>query len=305
MSAESADAAAPVLVVGATGHVGARVVDELVARGRKVRALVRPATDASTLHARGVEIARGDMLDPESLVAAMDGADAVITTAAGYTGSNKNATEIDTVGNANLAAAAHTTGVRRFVLTSILTSDRTPDVPHFWHKKLAEDELERLGVAFVALRPGAFLDQIATLAGNPIDKGRIIWMGSTRTPLTFVLTDDLADYLAAAVDADLRRGERIDIGWNRPVSIGETAELLGTAAGRRIRVLALPPLLTRAAGVLAGPFMPMVKDMAAMFRWFDTGNYIADTSRQTEVFGPAPVAEDAIERLARQLLTDR
>jgi uncharacterized protein YbjT (DUF2867 family) len=135
------------------------VVDRLLARGRRVRALVRPTTDASRLAGRGVEIARGDMLDPDSLVAAMTGADAVVTTAAGYTRGGRGAHDTDTAGNAHLARAAQRTGVRRFVLTSILTCDQTPGVPHFWHKKLAEDELERLGVPFVALRPGAFLDR--------------------------------------------------------------------------------------------------------------------------------------------------
>src|SRR5437763_5471542 len=77
------------------------------------------------------------MLDVVSLLAAMNGSDAVITTAAGYTRGGKNADDIDTIGNANLAEAAHRTGIRRFVLTSILTSDQTPQVPHFWHKKQA------------------------------------------------------------------------------------------------------------------------------------------------------------------------
>src|SRR5215210_1517462 len=154
----------PVLVVGATGSLGSKVVDELLKRGKNVRALVRPTTDASRLESRGVEIARGDMLDLDSLVAAMNGADAVIATAAGYTRGGKNANDIDTVGNANLAEAAHRAGIRRFVLTS----DQTPDVPHFWHKKVAEDELEQLGVPFLALRPGAFVDQIASMAGDPI-----------------------------------------------------------------------------------------------------------------------------------------
>ena len=116
----------PVLVVGATGSLGGKVVDELLKRGKMVRALVRPTTDASRLESRGVEIARGDMLDLDSLVAAMNDADAVITTAAGYTRGGKNAHDIDTVGNTNLAEAAHRAGIRRFVLTSILTSDQTP-----------------------------------------------------------------------------------------------------------------------------------------------------------------------------------
>src|SRR3954467_3395202 len=119
----------PVLVVGATGSLGGKVVDELLKRGKNVRALVRPATDATRLEGRGVEIARGDMLDLDSLVAAMQGADAVISTAAGYTRGGRDADDIDTRGNANLAEAASRTGVRRFVLTSILTSDQTPGVP--------------------------------------------------------------------------------------------------------------------------------------------------------------------------------
>src|SRR5829696_6508856 len=150
----------PVLVVGETGFLGGKVVDELLDRGKSVRALVRSTTDASRLEGRGVEIARGDMLDVDSLVAAMNGADVVITTAAGYTRGGKNANDIDTIGNANLTEAAHRTGIRRFVLTSILTCDQTPDVPHFWHKRLMEDRLQALGVPFVALRPGAFLDQV-------------------------------------------------------------------------------------------------------------------------------------------------
>src|SRR5688500_13891022 len=47
----------PVLVVGATGSLGGKVVDELLNRGKSVRALVRSTTDASRLESRGVEIA--------------------------------------------------------------------------------------------------------------------------------------------------------------------------------------------------------------------------------------------------------
>ena len=166
-----------VLVVGGTGHLGGLVVDELLARGKTVRALVRPATDPSRLEAKGVQIARGDMLDLDSLVAAMTGADAVITTAAGYTRRSKQARGIDTTGNANLAEAAARAGVRRFVLTSILTSDQTPQVSHFWHKKLAEDALAENDVPFVALRPGAFLDQVTSMSGDPFEKRRLVWFG--------------------------------------------------------------------------------------------------------------------------------
>jgi uncharacterized protein YbjT (DUF2867 family) len=292
----------PVLVVGGTGMLGGQVATELLSRGRRVRALVRPTSDATHLERAGAEIARGDMMDPASLLKAMDGADAVISTAAGYTRHSKGDTdEIDTIGNRNLADAASRSGVRRFVLTSILTCDQTPQIPHFWHKKLAEDRLEELGVPFVSLRPGAFLDLITRMAGDPLAKRRLMWFGSPTIPLSFVLTQDLADNLADAVDAPGVDGQRIDIGWDRPVSMQEIAQISGRLLGQQIRVRTIPAGLINAAGAVVGKFNPMVKDLTAMTRWFQTGQYVADPIRQREVFGQVPTAEDAIARFVRSL----
>lgn len=184
-------------------------------------------------------------------------------------------------------------------MTSILTCDQTPQVPHFWHKKLAEDRLEELGVPVVSLRPGAFLDMIARMGGDPFAKRRLTWFGSPTIPLTFVLTEDLASNLADAVDAPGVDGQRIDIGWDRPVSMQEIAQISGQLLGQQIRVRTIPAGLINTAGAVAGRFNPMVKDMAAMMRWFQTGRYVADPTRQREVFGQVPTAEDAIARLIR------
>jgi len=242
------------------------------------------------------------MMDPASLLDAMDSADAVVSTAAGYTRHSKGDTnEIDTIGNRNLADAASRVGVRRFVLTSILTCDQTPQVPHFWHKKLAEDRLEELGVPFVALRPGAFLDMIVRMGGDPFAKRRLMWFGSPKIPLTFVLTQDLAGYLAEAVDAPGVDGQRIDIGWDRPVSMQDIAQISGQLLTQQIRVRTIPAGVINAAGAVVGRFSSTVNDMAAMMRWFQTGRYVADPSRQREVFGQLPTPEEAIARLLGSL----
>src|SRR5438046_9627486 len=96
------------LVVGGTGDLGGRVVDALLERGKRVRALVREGTDPSRLAAKGVEIARGDMLDPASLERAMTGSNAVVTSAAGYTRRRKGDSleKVDDLGNRNLIEAA-------------------------------------------------------------------------------------------------------------------------------------------------------------------------------------------------------
>ncbi|MFI5368323.1 MAG: SDR family oxidoreductase [Spirochaetia bacterium] len=74
----------PVLVVGATGFLGQKVVRALVGRGKSVRALVRDGTDPGPLRDLGVEIVRGNMLDAPSLDRALEGAAALVTTAIGY-----------------------------------------------------------------------------------------------------------------------------------------------------------------------------------------------------------------------------
>ena len=175
-------------------------------------------------------------------------------------------------------------------------------MPHFWHKKLAEDRLEQAGVPFVSLRPGAFLDMLTKIGrGDPFAKRRLMWLGDPTIPLTFVLTSDLAGYLADAVDAPGVDGQRIDIGWDRPVSMREVAGISGDLLGQPVKVRAVPSGVINVAGAVVGRFNPGVKDLSAMLRWFRTGRYCADPTRQGEVFGPVPTAEDAIARLIRQL----
>jgi uncharacterized protein YbjT (DUF2867 family) len=142
---------------------------------------------------------------------------------------------------------------------------------------------------------------VTRAGGDPFAKGRLMWFGSRSVPLTFVLTADLAGYLADAVDAPVVDGERIEIGWDRPVSIREIAQISGRLLGREMRVRSIPSRLLDTAAAVVGRFNPMVKDMDAMLHWFQTGSYVADTTRQAEVFGPVPTAEDAIARLITKL----
>lgn len=288
----------PVLVVGATGFLGRQVVDALLGRGRSVRALARPSSDTTALEARGVEIVRGDMLDPASLRAAMSGADAAVSSAVGYTRRRTGSTvDTDTVGNRNLADAAAATGLRRFVFTGILASEQAPEVPHFRDKTEAETHLRRLGVPYVSVRPGAFLDQVmATTPGHGPASGRVYSFGSADVPMTWVLSADVAAALAAAVDAEVTSGEHVDLGWDRPVTMRQVAALSAAQLGQPVRVRHLPWGLLNAVLRLLGPLDARVEDTRAMFAFFQTGRFVADTTRQAQVLGPVPTAENAVAR---------
>ncbi len=67
-----------VLVTGATGFIGAALAERLAARGDEVRALVRATSRTAALERLGAELARGDVCDPSTLTAAVDGCDVVV-----------------------------------------------------------------------------------------------------------------------------------------------------------------------------------------------------------------------------------
>jgi dihydroflavonol-4-reductase len=110
-----------VLVTGATGFVGSNVAAALAARGDRVRVLRRTTSRLKALEGVPVEYAVGDILDPDSLVAAMQGCDLVFHVAAvsQYWRSGKEAVyQVNVEGTRNVVQAALATGVQRVVHTS-------------------------------------------------------------------------------------------------------------------------------------------------------------------------------------------
>lgn len=108
-----------ILVTGATGKVGSRLVQRLAQRGDQVRALVRDPSRANELRQAHVELLLGDLLEPASLAGAVRGVDAVVHCAAFFRGATpEQARSVNELGTEHLAAAARTAGVKRFVFTS-------------------------------------------------------------------------------------------------------------------------------------------------------------------------------------------
>jgi nucleoside-diphosphate-sugar epimerase len=106
------------LVTGAGGFLGQYIVEQLVARGERVRALVRRPNAA--LQALGVECILGDVRSREEVQRACQGVDTVFHTAAvaGIWGPWKHYYDTNVVGTENVVAACHKAGVRRLVFTS-------------------------------------------------------------------------------------------------------------------------------------------------------------------------------------------
>lgn len=108
-----------ILVTGATGKVGSRLAKRLAQRGDQVRALVRDPTRAADLREVRIELAAGDLLDGDSLVAAVRGIDAVVHCAAFFRGATpEQAHAVNDLGTRHLASVARAASVKRFIFTS-------------------------------------------------------------------------------------------------------------------------------------------------------------------------------------------
>lgn len=117
------------LVTGATGLLGSHICEQLRQRGKPVRALVRKSSDTKYLQSIGVELAYGDITEPASLPAAMEGVRTVYHAAArvGDWGPWHEFVAISIDGTANMIAAARKASVDRFLHVSSISSYGHPD----------------------------------------------------------------------------------------------------------------------------------------------------------------------------------
>jgi uncharacterized protein YbjT (DUF2867 family) len=142
-----------ILVTGATGTVGRQVVEQLVKRGADVRALVRDPAKAS--FPAGVDVAKGDMLDVDSLRSAFSGVSTLFLL---------NAVVPDEFTQALIALnLAREAGIERIVYLSVIHSDRYVNVPHFAGKFGVERMIEQMGFKATILRPAYFLNNDLTI----------------------------------------------------------------------------------------------------------------------------------------------
>ena len=116
------------LVTGASGFVGSHIVRQLIERGERVRALVRPQSSMRALDGLPVEVVRGDLRSTSDVRAAMRGVRRVFHAGADYRLSARNPTEIyetNVVGTENIVSALDA-DVDRLVYTSTIGTVAVP-----------------------------------------------------------------------------------------------------------------------------------------------------------------------------------
>jgi uncharacterized protein YbjT (DUF2867 family) len=238
-----------ILVTGATGLSGSLVIREFARQHAPVRALVRNRAKAHELETLPtVEVVEGDMLRPETLGPALDGADRVLMiSSARERMIQTQCVFIDT---------AKAAGVRHVVKWSGKESGIGFNPDHFrstWEHEHIEDYLEGSGLAWTHLRPSQFMQFYLPPAPTAVDvaKGELL-LPMENARLSPVAIEDVAKVAVAVLDGERHEGKSYEMTGPEALTMTEVAERISAEAGKPFRYVNITLEEKRHAWLAAG-----------------------------------------------------
>jgi dihydroflavonol-4-reductase len=319
------------LVTGASGFIGKRLVESLIARGDEVASLVRPTSDVERLKQRGANLVTGDVCRPDSLPAAVAGAD-VVYHVAGLTKANSYDAycRVNEAGVRNIVeACAKRTSPPVVILVSSLAAagpspDQRPrvesDLPqpasNYGKSKRAGElaaEARTKDLPITVIRPPIVLgggDEQSFPLFRSVKRMGVHFAGGLGRRFSIVYVDDLVGAMIAATEKGERlppspaqefgRGYYFVAGPENPL-YSELGPLVGCAMDKsNVKVLRMPQFmmwLSATCGTVAGRLTGRARYMSLdRAKEITAGNWIcsADKARRDLGFVPGAPLEQQL-----------
>jgi len=232
-----------ILVVGATGLLGARICERLRAEGQPVRALVRRTSNpdkVNVLKSLGCELAIGDLKEPAQIEAGCQGITAVISTASS-TLSRQPGDSIESVdlqGQLTLVNAARNANVRRFVFVSFL-DDLAVQYPLTQAKRSVERAMANLD--FTSIQASFFMEVwLSPALGFDYIQGKARIYGDGSKPISWVSYRDVAEFCIAPVLRSVASRSVLEVGGPEALTPLEVLKIFKEESGRRFETEIVP-----------------------------------------------------------------
>lgn len=251
-----------ILVTGATGFSGSRIVARLAEQGARPRAIARNRETAlARLPGQGIEVAIADTTRPETLRPALEGVETVIhcafITADRKPGPGVNYYETNTTGTRNLIAAAKAAGVTRIVELGGLGTQPGRPGSYMETRYLADEALKQSGLAWSILGPSvqfgkgaAFFRGLADLITSVPLVTPVVGSGNQRFQPIWV-EDVVTCILKMAQEPGKYDGKVTEVGGPEIYTYNEILDMLMEALGkRRLKVPGPKPVARLAASAM-------------------------------------------------------
>jgi uncharacterized protein YbjT (DUF2867 family) len=213
-----------ILVTGGTGTVGSKVIDQLLQRGARVRALIRKQEGVKL--PTEVETSVGDLLDPVFVQRALQGVDKLYLL---------NAVVPDELTQGLIAFdLAKQAKLKQIVYHSVFKAQAFKDVPHFASKLAIENALHEFDLPFTIIRPNYFYQNDAALS-DTIAKTGVYPVPLGSTGISAVDVRDIAEAAAIALTGNGHLGKTYNLVGPDILSGDKVASIWSEVLGKRIR----------------------------------------------------------------------
>ena len=254
-----------ILVAGATGLVGSEVCQRLMRRGERVRALVRATSSkekVEALRSSGVELFVGDLKNPQSIVAACRGVNAVISTASSTLTRQPGDSiqSVDAAGQLSLVNAAKDANVDRFLFVSFR---RTPGISFPLGDAKAEVEKALTSLNFTVIQASWFMEVwLSPALGFDYANAAARIYGPGTSPISWVSFRDVAEMCAVALRHPAAGRKTIEFGGPEALSPLEVVARFEKIGGRPFLLEHVPEQALLAQ--FEGATDPLQKSFAAL-----------------------------------------
>ncbi len=249
-----------VLLTGATGYVGGRLLEALRARGERVRCLARDPSHLAARACAEVEVVRGDLVSGEGLGEALAGIDTAYYLVHSM-GAARGFEERDRRAAQNFAAAARAAGVARVIYLGGLADESQPLSPHLRSRIEVGQLLRAGGVPVIELRASIVIgsgslsfEMIRALVEHLPVMLTPRWVATPAQPIGI---EDLLAYLLEALDLDPAGNPIYEIGGADRVSYGDLMREYARLRGLRRWMIPVPVLTPRLSSLWLGLVTPL------------------------------------------------
>jgi uncharacterized protein YbjT (DUF2867 family) len=288
-----------VLITGATGYVGGRLVRQVEALGYRVRAMARQPERLRGRVAPTTEVVAANLLDAASLDAALRGVDtAYYLVHSMGAGAFEDA---DRQAASNFARAAAAAGVRRIVYLGGLGSNNAALSPHLRSRQEVGRILRESGVPVLEFRASIVIgsgslsfEMIRSLAERLPIMITPRWVGVMAQPIGI---DDLLRYLLAALELPVSQYRVYEIGGADRVSYADIMREYARQRGLQLTIIAVPVLTPYLSSLWLGLVTPVYARVGRKLIESITHPTVVQDDTALKVFPVRPIGiADAIRR---------